>query len=83
MSDIPVSDVDLYTDEARIDPYPIYEELRRARSGRAPVPVRPLRAPALQRGARGPDGLADVLLGPQRVRRPDTERPAGGHHAMQ
>jgi cytochrome P450 len=25
---IPVSDVDLYTAEARIDPYPIYEELR-------------------------------------------------------
>ena len=28
MSTIPVSDVDLYTDEARIDPYPIYDELR-------------------------------------------------------
>ena len=28
MSEIPVSDVDLYTAEARIDPYPIYEELR-------------------------------------------------------
>jgi cytochrome P450 len=28
VSDIPVSDVDLYTREARIDPYPIYEELR-------------------------------------------------------
>ena len=28
MSDIPVSDVDLYTSEARIDPYPIYEGLR-------------------------------------------------------
>lgn len=28
MSAIPVSDVDLYTPEARIDPYPIYEELR-------------------------------------------------------
>lgn len=28
MSDIPVSDVDLYTPEARIDPYSIYEEFR-------------------------------------------------------
>jgi cytochrome P450 len=28
VSEIPVSDVDLYTREARIDPYPIYEELR-------------------------------------------------------
>ncbi|NDZ77256.1 cytochrome P450 [Streptomyces sp. SID10853] len=25
---MPVSDVDLYTEEARVDPYPIYEELR-------------------------------------------------------
>lgn len=28
MSSIPVSDVDLYTDEARIDPYPIYDRFR-------------------------------------------------------
>lgn len=28
MPDIPVSDVDLYTAEARIDPYPIYKEFR-------------------------------------------------------
>ena len=28
MSDVPVSDVDLFTHEARVDPYPIYEELR-------------------------------------------------------
>jgi cytochrome P450 len=28
LSSIPVSDVDLYTDEARIDPYPIYDRFR-------------------------------------------------------
>ena len=28
MSDIPVSDADLFGDEARVDPYPIYAELR-------------------------------------------------------
>ncbi|HEX3785943.1 MAG TPA: cytochrome P450 [Pseudonocardiaceae bacterium] len=28
VSDLPVSDVDLYTREARVDPYPIYDELR-------------------------------------------------------
>jgi cytochrome P450 len=28
MPEIPVSDVDLFSDEARIDPYPIYERLR-------------------------------------------------------
>jgi len=28
LSDVPVSDVDLFTHEARVDPYPIYEELR-------------------------------------------------------
>lgn len=28
MSTIPVSDVDLYTEQARIDPYPIYSQLR-------------------------------------------------------
>ena len=28
LSDVPVSDVDLFTPEARVDPYPIYEELR-------------------------------------------------------
>ena len=28
MASIPVSDVDLYTDEARIDPYPIYDRFR-------------------------------------------------------
>ena len=28
MSDIPVSDADLFDDEARLDPYPIYAELR-------------------------------------------------------
>lgn len=30
MSDIPGSDVDLFSDEARVDPYPIYAELRAA-----------------------------------------------------
>ncbi|WP_028924152.1 cytochrome P450 [Pseudonocardia acaciae] len=33
MANVPVSDVDLYTDEARVDPYPIYERLR----GQGPV----------------------------------------------
>jgi len=83
VSDIPVSDVDLYTDDARINPYPIYEELREL----GPVVhLSHYNLYALSRYNEVRAALMDwrTFSSARSVfRRPDIELSTRGHHAVQ